>query len=152
MNITLSIAAIRAQIQSLVALKATLDSTERPILDSDNNFALNQHIIKHFLWALMKMESAVVDYSISPDNYMDDPLAEVMLSVELISGYRSPGARLVRGHLENYIADAVLADIFASGTPFESRIHENRAEKALALLVESIIPPEVGGMRISRTI
>lgn len=152
MKITLSSAAIRAQIQALVALKATIGPVDMPVLTADSDFALNQRIVSHFLRALISVSSAIIEHSVNPDDYMSDPMADIILTVDFNPGRADTSPSLVRGHIENYIADAVLADIFASTSSFESQIHNSRAGKSLSQLVDSLMLPDLGNLRISRTI
>lgn len=153
MKITLSTNAIRARIQALIALKATLSNDHLPILTADSNFALNQHIVSHFLRALLSIHTAVLQYSITPADYMDNPAAtDIMASAELKSDRCKPDAALIRAHLENYIADAVLTDLYAGKSTFEMQLHESRATTSLNHLADDLIVEDISNINLQRSI
>ncbi len=153
MIITLSSSAIRAEVRSLIALKASLATVPAHVLSPDRDMALNRQLVFHFSAALMRIAPVVTDYVISPADYYDRPEEELMMQAELGSVPGNVSATVVRMMLENYIADMTLASLLADTAPRQAAIHEASGRTMLARLAETLLaPPAPRRLRIRRTI
>ncbi|MDE6831440.1 MAG: hypothetical protein K2J07_01725 [Muribaculaceae bacterium] len=152
MLITLSAAAMRARIQSIIALKSSLSDEYANVLTPDRDFALNQQLVFHFLAAMMRIAPSVADYKIEPSNYYEAPGAELMLQINL-KMRDGLDARQMRDFLENYIALMTLSTILVGiSDGSESRTYADDAKGYLDRLADEIDATDFSSLRISRTI
>ncbi len=152
MIITLSASAMRARIQSLIALKAALSGDTLNVLTPDKNFALNQQFTFHFLTAMLKISPAMADYAIDPTDLHENPDAELILQVELKT-CDEIDPKMVRGLLENYIVMMTLASLSDSIlSESEQRAHIADSAEYLNRLTDALSSTDFSHLRISRTI
>lgn len=152
MLITLSAAAIRARIQSLIALRATLSAESGEVLTPDRNFALNQQLAFHFLSAMLRLAPSVADYSLEPTDFYENPDCELMLQAEF-KPVAGSDPKKIRGCLENYIAMMTLATLLGeSSARVEESLYLQQAREELEGLAEYAAVTVPVGLRVSRTI
>ncbi len=152
MLITLSASAMRARIQSMIALRASLSSRSHSVLTPDRNFALNQQLVLHFLTAMMKVAPSVAEFKVEPADYYENPDAELMLQVAL-RDREGIDAKRIRGLLENYISLMTLASLPGADTSAAERKECVEAcADLLASLSDELSGTDFSRLRISRTI
>lgn len=150
-KIVLSAAAIRARIQSLIALQASLSTDDRRVLTPDRDAAVNQQLVFNFLQALMRVAPAVADFTVEPAEYYENHDVELMLQAE-IKAHSPLEAKQARVLLENYVTEMTLASLLSEGYPEEAAAYRSGATAQLDSFVETLAARDLASVRISRTI